>query len=203
MKRALDILLSSILLILASPILLVGAVAVVWESGLPILFLQQRVGLGCRRFTILKFRSMRVEKRYTGAMQEGTRLSREEMAQMRLQYQTTSPSDLRLTRVGKIMRRYYIDEIPQLINVLKGDMSLVGPRPDAPVQEVDYTPEQWRRRHSVRPGITGIAQICGGKTNTPHKRISLDIMYTRRPTICRDVWVLYRTGAHVIFKGSY
>jgi len=203
LKRVVDIVLGLVGLVCLSPILLVAAIAVVVESGFPVLFLQRRVGRGCQPFTILKFRSMRPNPSAKDVVAAGEQLSREALAERRKAFQTTSAGDSRLTRVGRFLRRCYIDELPQLVNVIKGDMSLVGPRPDTPVQEVDYPPALWRARHTVRPGITGLAQVCGGKNNTYRRRIMLDIIYARRPTICRDLWIMWRTVTHAVFQGSY
>ena len=135
MKRLFDIGLASVMLLLLSPVLLLTALAVALESGLPILFLQTRLGLHGREFGMLKFRSMVHNAASVGPY-------------------FTAANDPRITRVGRFIRRTSLDELPQLLNVLKGDMSLVGPRPDVPVQRSLYTVADWDQRCQVRPGIT-------------------------------------------------
>lgn len=184
MKRMLDIALSLLGLLLLWPLLLAAAAAVSLESGRPVLFRQQRVGRGGRTFTLLKFRSMVQDAPALGPA-------------------FTSPGDPRITRVGRFLRRSSIDELPQLLNVLRGDMSLVGPRPDLPTQERDYRPEDWALRCRVRPGITGLAQATLRSEATPEQRLAADLAYARRPSLATDLRVLFMTlrrlggaGAH-------
>ncbi|OYV35801.1 MAG: sugar transferase, partial [Thiomonas sp. 20-64-5] len=151
-KRLFDVVLALCALLLFSPVMLAAALAVWLDSGRPVLFAQQRVGRGTRPFRLYKFRSMVVDAARRGS-------------------HSTAQNDPRITRVGRVLRRTSIDELPQLLNVLRGDMSLVGPRPDVPAQRVNYTEEQWTLRHSVRPGITGLAQALYRSLATPQQRL--------------------------------
>ena len=174
MKRAFDVVVALFALVLLSPVLLGAALAVALESGRPVLFRQQRVGLGGRTFEILKFRSMVKDAAARGP-------------------HFTSGDDPRVTRVGRILRRTSIDELPQLLNVLRGDMSLVGPRPDLPVQAADYRPQDWALRCSVRPGLTGLAQATLRSQATPEQRLAADLAYVQRPTLATDLRILLLT----------
>ena len=175
MKRLTDIILSLTALILLAPVLLLTALAVVLDSGLPILFRQTRVGLGGREFGMFKFRSMVKNAASTGPY-------------------FTDTNDVRITRVGQFIRRTSIDELPQIVNVLLGDMSLVGPRPDVPVQKSLYAPEDWVRRCSVRPGITGLAQVKGRSTVSFEQRLKLDLDYAKNVSWWRDVQIMWWTA---------
>ena len=159
-KRLFDIVLALLALLLFSPVLLAAALAVWLDSGRPVLFAQTRVGRGAQPFKLYKFRSMVVDASQRGPY-------------------NTSQNDPRITRVGRILRRTSIDELPQLLNVLRGDMSLVGPRPDVPAQRANYTAEQWALRHRVRPGITGLAQALYRSSATPQQRLQADLDYAR------------------------
>jgi lipopolysaccharide/colanic/teichoic acid biosynthesis glycosyltransferase len=174
MKRLLDIVLSLLALLLLLPLLLFVALAIILDSGLPVFFSQSRVGLGGRPFNILKFRSMRSDAAETGPY-------------------FTKPGDSRITHVGRFIRRTSIDELPQLLNVLKGDMSLVGPRPDLEIQHSLYMPEDWVRRCSVRPGITGLAQIKGRSEISWERRLELDLRYVRDVSLWSDIQILWAT----------
>jgi len=169
-----DIALSLLALFALSPVLVVAASAIVLESGFPVFFRQLRVGRGTRPFTILKFRSMRSDAESVGPY-------------------FTSANDPRITSVGRFIRRTSIDELPQLINVLRGDMSLVGPRPDVPLQEALYRPEDWARRCSVRPGITGLAQVSGRSEMNFDQRLTLDLRYIEEMTWWQDIRILWLT----------
>lgn len=179
MKRAMDLLLSGLALVLLGPLMLATALAVAAQSGRPVLFVQARVGRGGRVFRMFKFRSM-----VGNATSIGPHF--------------TGIGDPRITRVGRIIRRASLDELPQLLNVLKGDMSLVGPRPDLPVQQADYAEADWRERCSVRPGITGLAQARLRSQATPQQRLALDLQYTRQASLALDLrilaWTLARLG---------
>ena len=174
MKRLTDIVLSLIAFTLLSPVLLLAALAVMLDSGLPVLFRQTRVGLGGREFGMFKFRSMIKNAASTGSY-------------------FTDTNDVRITRVGQFIRRTSIDELPQIINVLLGDMSLVGPRPDVPVQKSLYAPEDWLRRCSVRPGITGLAQVQGRSAVTFEQRLALDLAYASQVSWWRDIQIMWWT----------
>lgn len=183
MKRGLDIVASLLALVVLSPVLLLAAAAVALESGWPVLFRQQRVGLDGRLFAMLKFRSMVKDAASIGPY-------------------FTSGNDPRITRVGRFLRRSSIDELPQLVNVLRGDMSLVGPRPDVPAQQALYRPEDWAVRCSVRPGITGLAQATLRSQATPEQRLAADLDYARRPGLCRDLRIIAMTFGRLTGKGS-
>lgn len=174
MKRLTDIVFSLAALLLLSPVLLLTALAVVLDSGVPVFFKQTRVGLAGREFGLFKFRSMVKNAASTGPY-------------------FTDANDARITRVGQFIRRASIDELPQIINVLLGDMSLVGPRPDVPVQQSLYSPEDWTRRCSVRPGITGLAQVKGRSTVTFEQRLAFDLEYAMNVSWWRDVQILWWT----------
>jgi Undecaprenyl-phosphate glucose phosphotransferase len=189
LKRAVDIVLSSIGLIVLSPILLGAAIAIRLDSSGPALFRQTRHGFNGRPFRIYKFRTMTV-------MENGDVVPQ------------AQKDDKRVTRVGRFLRRYSIDELPQLINVFLGDMSLVGPRPHASAHERYFTSaiEKYAFRHHVKSGITGWAQIHGarGETDTLDKmerRVELDIWYINNWSVWLDFAVMLRT-ALVIFTGD-
>ena len=174
-----DTVLAMAALLALAPLLLGAALAIALETGLPVLFRQTRVGLNGREFGMYKFRSM-----VKNAAQVGP-------------YFTTD-NDPRITRVGRFVRRTSIDELPQLINVLKGEMSLVGPRPDVPAQRSLYTPVDWAQRCSVRPGITGLAQALYRSDSTEVQRLDADLRYTREASLWLDLkicwWTLRRLG---------
>jgi lipopolysaccharide/colanic/teichoic acid biosynthesis glycosyltransferase len=174
MKRLTDIILSLVALALLSPVLLLTAIAVVLDSGLPVFFKQTRVGLEGREFGMLKFRSMVKNASSTGPY-------------------FTQDNDARITRVGHFIRRTSIDELPQIINVLLGDMSLVGPRPDVPAQQSLYAPQDWAQRCSVRPGITGLAQVKGRSAVSFEQRLALDLDYAKNVSWWRDVQIMWWT----------
>lgn len=177
-KRALDIALSLIVLALLSPLLLGLALAVRVKLGSPVLFRQRRPGLGGRIFTVVKFRSMR-----DATDRDGNPL----------------PDSERLTEFGKRLRASSLDELPELWNVLCGEMSLVGPRPLL-VEYLDYyTPEE-ARRHEVRPGLTGWAQIHGRNATTWDERLALDAWYAEHRTLRLDLHILWRTVALVFSR---
>lgn len=183
MKRLLDIVMSLVVLLLLSPVLLVTALAVAVESGLPVLFRQTRLGLHGREFGMLKFRSM-----VNNAASVGPYF--------------TSANDPRITRVGRFIRRTSLDELPQLINVLKGDMSLVGPRPDVPAQVSLYTAANWSARCRVRPGITGLAQARLRSQATPEQRLALDLQYSREASLSLDLKIMLWTLGRLTGRGS-
>ncbi len=174
MKRGMDIVLSLAALLALAPLLLGAALAIALETGFPVVFRQTRLGLNGREFGMYKFRSM-----VKNAAQMGP-------------YFTTD-KDPRITRVGRFIRRTSIDELPQLINVLKGDMSLVGPRPDVPVQRSLYTEADWAERCSVRPGITGLAQALYRSEATYEQRLNADLRYAREASIWLDLQILVLT----------
>jgi lipopolysaccharide/colanic/teichoic acid biosynthesis glycosyltransferase len=183
MKRLTDLVLSLIALTLLSPVLLLAALAVVLESGLPLFFKQTRVGLKGRNFGMFKFRSMVKNATTTGPYY-------------------TQTNDIRITRVGQFIRRTSIDELPQIINVLLGDMSLVGPRPDLPLQKSLYSPEDWALRCSVRPGITGLAQALIRSEGTQEHRLALDLRYVGEASLWFDLTIMWLTLTRLTGKGG-
>ena len=175
-KRIIDFLLALIGLILASPILLVVAILVKTKLGSPILFRQQRVGLNGEIFEMVKFRTMK-----DATDSEGNPL----------------PDEERLTKFGQLLRKTSLDELPELWNVLKGDMSLVGPRPLL----VEYLPlysKEQMKRHDVRPGITGYAQVNGRNNISWTKKFELDVYYVENFSLWLDVKILFKTVAKVL-----
>jgi lipopolysaccharide/colanic/teichoic acid biosynthesis glycosyltransferase len=183
MKRLLDVMLSLLALLLLSPLMLATAAAIALETGFPVLLRQQRVGRGGVDFGMLKFRSMVKNAAAIGP-------------------HFTSSDDPRITRVGRFIRRTSLDELPQLLNVLKGDMSLVGPRPDVPAQRAEYTEADWAERCSVRPGITGLAQARLRSEATPAQRLALDLQYVREGGLALDLRILGWTLARLAGAGS-
>jgi lipopolysaccharide/colanic/teichoic acid biosynthesis glycosyltransferase len=175
-KRAIDVALGLTALLLLLPLLATAALAVALESGWPVLFKQTRLGLHGREFGMYKFRSMVKNAAAIGPHH-------------------TANNDPRITRVGRFIRRTSIDELPQLINVIKGEMSLVGPRPDVPVQRADYTAADWAQRCSVRPGITGLAQVNGRSEATREQRLSDDLRYAATASLALDASIVWRTVA--------
>jgi exopolysaccharide biosynthesis polyprenyl glycosylphosphotransferase len=182
-KRALDLVVTSGLILALSPLMLATAVAIKLSDGGPILYRQRRVGRGGRTFEMLKFRSMVV-----GAADQIVDLSDSNAADGLL---FKLHDDPRVTRVGRVIRRFAIDELPQLLNVLKGDMSLVGPRPLA--VEPDAFRAADNRRHSVLPGITGYWQISGGNGLTFKEMVKLDLAYVQNWSLWLDLRLLLRT----------
>lgn len=182
-KRALDLAASLVALLLLSPLLAATALAVMLEGGRPVLFRQVRVGQGGREFGMYKFRSMVTNAAAIGPYH-------------------TSADDPRITRVGRFIRRTSLDELPQLFNVLLGDMSLVGPRPDVPAQRALYAPADWDLRCSVRPGITGLAQARLRSAATESQRLALDLQYVREHGLWLDLRILFWTLGRLAGKGS-
>ena len=178
MKRLMDILLAGAALLLLSPVLLATAAAVALDSGFPVLFRQTRIGRDGRTFGMFKFRSMVPNAAAIGPF-------------------NTAADDPRITRVGRFIRRTSLDELPQLFNVLVGDMSLVGPRPDVPVQRSLYNDRDWALRCSVRPGITGLAQVVLRSEGTEDDRRELDLRYVREQSVWLDLKILARTAGRL------
>ncbi|MFZ4626597.1 MAG: sugar transferase [Rhodoferax sp.] len=174
MKRLMDMVISLMALACLGPLLLLVALAVLVTMGQPVLFRQTRLGLGGREFGMYKFRSMVNNAAAIGPY-------------------FTQDQDPRITQVGRFIRKTSIDELPQLINVLKGDMSLVGPRPDVPVQRGLYSDADWAQRCSVRPGITGLAQVVLRSEGNNAQRLALDLQYTRETSPWLDLKIMVRT----------
>jgi exopolysaccharide biosynthesis polyprenyl glycosylphosphotransferase len=193
MKRALDIALSGSLIVLLTPLLVAVALLIRLTSSGPALFRQERLGLNKRRFLMYKFRTMVVD-------------AETQMAALERYNEVTGPvfkikNDPRITRIGKILRRTSIDELPQLLNVLKGDMSMVGPRP-LPVRDYEGFSEDWqRRRFSIQPGLTCLWQINGRSSIEFEEWMKLDIKYMDEWSLWLDFKILARTIPAVL-KGS-
>jgi lipopolysaccharide/colanic/teichoic acid biosynthesis glycosyltransferase len=181
-RRAFDVVVAGTALLLASPVLAVAIVAIRLESkGHPI-YRQRRIGKDGRPFDVLKLRTM-----VAGAESVGAGLA-------------VTEGDPRITRVGAVLRRLSIDELPNLVNVLRGDMAIVGPRPTVPVQVEQYT-ERQRGRLAVKPGITGWAQVNGRATIPWHERIELDLWYIEHRSWRLDLEILLKT-ARLVVEGS-
>jgi lipopolysaccharide/colanic/teichoic acid biosynthesis glycosyltransferase len=178
-----DIGLSLLALVGLAPLLLLTALVILTEGGFPVVFRQTRLGLGGREFDMFKFRSMVKNAASVGPY-------------------FTAANDPRITRIGRFIRRTSIDELPQLFNVLLGDMSLVGPRPDVPVQRQLYSDGDWAQRCSVRPGITGLAQVVIRSEGREGERLALDLQYTREASVWLDIRILWWTLGRLSGKGS-
>jgi lipopolysaccharide/colanic/teichoic acid biosynthesis glycosyltransferase len=183
LNRALDVASAGVGLALTSPVLLAAAAAIKLEDGGPVLYRQRRVGIDGTEFELLKLRTMVVGAETQGA---GWAVNR---------------GDPRITRVGRVLRRLSLDELPQLWNVVRGEMSLIGPRPTLAYQVERYTPRQ-RRRLEVRPGITGWAQVHGRAALPWDERIELDVWYVEHRSPWLDLRILARTPL-ALFGGTY
>ena len=177
-KRFLDLVLSLMALIILMPLMIVIAILIKIDSKGPVFFLQERLGKNGKIFKIIKFRTMIVNAENIG---DGLKIK--------------SESDNRITRVGKIIRKTSLDELPQLVNVIKGDMSIVGPRPPVtyhPYKYEKYSEEQ-RERFNVRPEITGLAQVKVRNSASWDERINIDIKYIKEITFINDLKIIVRT----------
>ena len=183
MNRAADVALAALGLVVTSPVLAAAALVIKLEDGGPVLFRQTRVGKDGRDFELLKLRSMVV-----GAESRGAGFA-------------VDAGDARITRAGRLLRRTSIDELPQLWNVVRGDMSVIGPRPTLRYQVDRYT-ERQRRRLEVRPGLTGWAQIHGRAALPWEDRIELDVWYVEHRSPLVDLKILLRTPL-ALFGGTY
>ena len=188
MRRAFDLVAASFALALSSPLLLVAIVAIRLESRGSAIYRQRRVGLHGAEFEVRKLRTMVHGAERTGA---GLAVDR---------------GDARITRVGALLRRTSLDELPNLINVLRGEMSLIGPRPTLPVQVAQYT-ERQRGRLAIKPGITGWAQVNGRASLPWAERIELDLYYIEHRSLKLDLRILWRTvgmvlGGSGLYKGA-
>ena len=184
-KRMFDLGAATLLLLLAAPVMLATAIVIVAESGFPILYRQERVGQGGRLFNVIKFRSMRRDAEIDGKPRWAV------------------SNDDRVTRTGRIIRKLRIDELPQLINVLRGDMSLVGPRPERPyfvdqlAREIPY----YAVRHSVKPGVTGWAQVryhYSASLDDAVQKLQYDLYYVKNHTLFLDIVILFETVGVVL-----
>jgi lipopolysaccharide/colanic/teichoic acid biosynthesis glycosyltransferase len=182
-RRAIDIAVSATVLALSAPLLLAAMVAIRLESPGPVIYRQRRIGLGGHAFDVLKLRTM-----VDGAEHIGAGLA-------------VNEDDPRITRVGALLRRTSLDELPNLVNVLRGEMSLIGPRPTLPFQVERYS-ERQRGRLALRPGITGWAQVNGRASLPWSQRIELDIYYVEHRSLALDLKIIWRTVAMILAGGD-
>ena len=178
-RRAVDIVVSALVLALSSPLLASAMLAIRLEGPGPVIYRQRRIGLDGHPFDVLKLRTM-----VDGAEHIGAGLA-------------VNENDSRITRVGALLRRTSLDELPNLVNVLRGEMSLIGPRPTLPAQVEQYG-ERERGRLALKPGITGWAQVNGRATLPWSQRIELDLYYIRHRSLALDLKILWRTVAMVL-----
>ncbi len=188
-RRALDIAISATVLLVSAPVLALAMLAIRLESRGSVIYRQRRVGLNGAHFEVIKLRTMVADAEHLGA---GLRVDE---------------NDARITRVGALLRRSSLDELPNLVNVLRGEMSLIGPRPTLPVQVEQYT-ERQRGRLAIKPGITGWAQVNGRASLPWSQRIELDLEYIEHRSAAMDLRILWRTAAMVlgggeIYKGEH
>ena len=180
-KPVLDRVIAVTLLVALAPLFAVVAALVAVSLGRPILFRQTRVGEGGREFTMLKFRTMRPDDGTEARQSVTDRLARHKRA-----------DDPRITRIGRVLRATSLDELPQLVNVLRGEMSIVGPRPELPWIVETYSPLA-RRRHEVRPGMTGLWQVSARRRGAMHEAVDIDLDYVARQSLGLDAAILLRT----------
>jgi undecaprenyl phosphate N,N'-diacetylbacillosamine 1-phosphate transferase len=183
LKRIFDFSLSLLLgvpaLFFSIPIVLL----IFLDDRTPVLYITNRIGIHTKKFRIFKFRTMFNIKNNNNYF--------------------TSHNDPRVTCSGKFLRKFSLDELPQLINVLKGDMSLVGPRPDSPEMFSLYDTRDWEKRHIVKPGITGLAQVSGRSELSKSHRLKYDLFYVKKHSFILDLKILFRTILHLLFKRSF
>lgn len=179
LKRIFDCLLSGVALIVLSPVILITAVLVRIKLGSPVIFKQKRPGKNEKIFELYKFRSMTDEKDEKGNL---------------------LPDSTRLTSFGRVLRSTSLDELPELVNIFKGDMSIVGPRPLA-VQYLPFYNEEERKRHSVLPGLTGLAQVHGRNATSWEERFAYDVKYVKNITLLEDIRIILET-IKVVFDRS-
>jgi sugar transferase (PEP-CTERM system associated) len=187
-KRSFDLISSVLLLVLALPVMVLTALLILIEDGPPIFYRQERVGRGGRVFEVIKFRSMRRDAEKDGRPR------------------WASSNDDRVTRVGRVIRKLRIDELPQLFNVLVGEMSLVGPRPERPyfVDQLTQDVPFYSVRHCVKPGVTGWAQVryqYGSSVHDSVEKLQYDLYYVKNHTLILDVLVLFET-VRVVLTGE-
>ena len=183
LKRLCDIIICVPLVLAVSPLLLLIALAIKCAGDGPVLFRQQRIGLHRVPFIIYKFRSM-VADAATG-------------------HYLTHPDDPRITTLGKWLRKTSLDELPQLFNVLKGDMSLVGPRPYVPAYEHYYSPDEWVQRHLIKPGITGMVQATLRSVASMEQRKQLELQYHQQRNLLLDFKIMMCTVRQVLCRGGF
>lgn len=189
LKRPLDLVLAGLLLVLTAPVLLVAMALIRWTSRGPALFTQERIGYRCERFSMIKLRTM----------VDGAEAREDELAEARTGRMFFKlEDDPRITRVGRVLRKLSIDELPQLVNVLRGDMSLVGPRPLLVRDFEKFPRSRQQRRFAVRPGLTGLWQVRGRSLLDDADRIRLDCEYVDRWSLALDLEILVRTVPAVL-----
>ena len=187
-RRAVDVVVSALALAVSAPVIALAALAIRLETPGPVIYRQRRSGIHGREFDVLKLRTM-----VDGAEFQGAGLA-------------IAANDARITRVGAFLRRTSLDELPNLVNVLRGEMSLIGPRPTLPAQVAQYT-ERQRGRLQIKPGITGWAQVNGRATLPWSRRIELDLYYIEHRSLALDMQILRRTiaivlGGSDLYKGA-
>lgn len=183
-KRTFEVLFSLLLLVATLPVLLVTAIAIKLESPGGVFYKQERVGKNGKTFNVWKLRSMRNDAEKNGP-------------------QWAAKNDARVTRVGNFIRKTRIDELPQIFNVLAGDMSLIGPRPERPIftEQFDQEIPGFKNRLLVKPGLTGWAQVNGGYEMTPAEKLELDMYYIEKQSFALDSQIFFRT-IKVVFTGD-
>jgi len=195
-KRGADIIVSCFALIAFLPLFVIVALLIYLEDGLPVFFIQTRIGLNGRFFRFYKFRSM-----YNNAEQIKARMTAVNESADGVLFKMKK--DPRVTKLGRVIRRFSVDELPQLFNVLRGDLSLVGPRPPVPAEVTQYTLEQRKRLH-VKPGLTCIWQISGRSDVPFTQQVQLDLHYIRGRGLAQDIIILLKTIPAVLLgRGAY
>ncbi|WP_073154756.1 exopolysaccharide biosynthesis polyprenyl glycosylphosphotransferase [Seinonella peptonophila] len=175
-KRVFEVLFCLLLLVVTLPVLIITAIAIKLESPGPIFYKQVRNGLNGTLFNVIKFRSMRNDAEKNGP-------------------QWATQNDARVTRIGQFIRKTRIDELPQLLNVFRGEMSLIGPRPERPIFTEEFAQEipDFKHRLLVKPGLTGWAQVNGGYDITPKEKLDLDLYYIQNQSMALDTKIFFRT----------
>nr|WP_106780694.1 sugar transferase [Lysinibacillus timonensis] len=195
-KRVLDIVVSLMLMLIVSPVMVLTIILLVFCDGWPVFFIQERVGKNGKYFTIYKFRTMECNT-------EPKNFEIQALNGIPEDFQFKSSLDYRVTRVGAVLRKYSIDELPQLINVLKGDMSIVGPRPEVPSITTLYNDTQ-KQRLDVKPGITGLAQVNGRSLISHGQKIQYDLFYIENQSLMLDLKIIILTIKTVfVAKGAF
>lgn len=176
MKNIINFVIALILIIILSPIILATIIIIIFSIGFPVFFIQERIGLNNKPFNLYKLRTMNNKKDLQGNI---------------------LPDGERLTKVGQFLRKTSLDELPQLFNVLKGEMNIVGPRPLL-VRYLPYYSEEERERHNVKPGITGLAQISGRNQLDWESRLGLDVAYVNQQSLMLDLKIIIKTISQVL-----
>lgn len=190
MRRVIDFLLAALLLLLTAPVFLLVYIIIKTEKSGPVIFRQERIGKGGRPFFIYKFRTMVVDSEQNGKPQ------------------LAEPDDDRLTKSGRFLRRHHLDELPQLWNVLKGDMAFIGPRPERKyyIDQIMERDPRYERLYEVRPGVTSYATLYNGYTDTIEKmlrRLELDLYYLEHRSLWFDAKLLMQTFINIVFGKKF